>query len=164
MAVFQGDLQAAGRRFAVVVARFNQLVTQALLEGARDGLIRHGASASDIDVIWVPGSMELAPVAARLARSGRYDAVICLGAVVRGGTAHFEHVARETSGAIRQVALSSDVPVLFGVLTADDLQQAMDRAGGKMGNRGYDAAVAAVEMANLYRQLPPGAGRNAGQS
>ena len=155
MAVFEGHLNAAGLRVALVVARFNHLITEKLLEGAQDALRRHGASPEEIDVVWVPGSMELGPAAARLVRSGRYDAVVCLGAVLRGATPHFEHVARETSRAIGQLALTSDVPVLFGVLTADTLEQAMERAGGKAGNRGYDAAVAAIEMANLYRRLPP---------
>ena len=153
MASFEGHLDAAGLRFALVVARFNHLITEKLLEGAKDALLRHGASPEAIDVAWVPGSMELGPAAARLVRSGRYDAVICLGAVLRGATSHFEHVAREASRAIGQLALTSDIPVIFGVLTADTLEQAMERAGSKAGNRGYDAAVAAIEMANLYRRL-----------
>lgn len=155
MAVIEGHLNAAGLRFALVVARFNHLITEKLLQGAREALLRHGAAEEDIDVVWVPGSMELGPAAARLMRSGRYHAIVCLGAVLQGATPHFEHVARETSRAIGQLALSGEVPVIFGVLTAQTLEQAIERAGTKLGNRGYDAAVAAIEMANLYRRLPP---------
>lgn len=154
MAVYEGDLRAAGLRFGLVVSRFNQFITEQLLAGAKDALMRHGASADDIDVAWVPGSLELGPAAARMARSGRYDAVICLGAVIRGATPHFEHVAQQSARAISELALRGDLPVIFGVVTADTLEQAIERAGTKAGNRGFDAAMAAIEMANLYRRLP----------
>lgn len=164
MATYQGDLNAAGLRFALVVARFNEFVTGRLLAGAMDALTRHGASESDIDVAWVPGSLELGPVARRMVQSGRYDAVVCLGAVIRGATPHFDYVASQTARAVAELAMRGDVPVIFGVLTAETLEQAIERAGTKMGNRGFDAAVAAIEMANLYRRLPPAAGASASTS
>ncbi|MEW6045302.1 MAG: 6,7-dimethyl-8-ribityllumazine synthase [Bacillota bacterium] len=164
MATYQGDLNAAGLRFALVVARFNEFVTGRLLAGAMDALTRHGASESDVDVAWVPGSLELGPVARRMVQSGRYDAVVCLGAVIRGATPHFDYVASQTARAVAELAMRGDVPVIFGVLTAETLEQAIERAGTKMGNRGFDAAVAAIEMANLYRRLPPAAGASASTS
>lgn len=154
MATFQGNLDARGLRFGIVVARFNDFITSRLLAGAVDALVRHGASEQDVDVAWVPGSLELAPVARRMVDSGRYDAVICLGAVIRGATPHFEYVASQTARALAELAVRGPVPVVFGVLTADTLEQAIERAGTKMGNRGAEAAQAAVEMANLYRALP----------
>lgn len=156
MAVYEGDLNAAGLRFGLVVSRFNHFITEQLLNGAKDALLRHGARADDVDVAWVPGSLELAPAAARMARSGRYDAIICLGAVIRGATPHFDFVAQQSARAISQLALVGEKPVIYGVITADTLEQAIERAGTKAGNRGFDAAVAAIEMANLYRRLPPG--------
>lgn len=153
-AVYEGDLVARGLRFAIVVARFNEFITSRLLDGARDGLRRHGVADEDVDVAWVPGSFEIPLVARRLAQSGRYDAIICLGAVIRGATAHFEHVAGGVSSGLARVALDADRPVVFGVLTTDTIEQAIERAGTKQGNKGYEAALTAIEMANLLRQLP----------
>jgi 6,7-dimethyl-8-ribityllumazine synthase len=152
---FEGQLRGEGLSIAVVVARFNELVTRALLSGAQDGLARHGVDPEAVDVAWVPGSFEIPVTARKLAESGRYQAVICLGAVIRGETPHFDQVANQASSGIARVALDTGVPVIFGVITADTLDQAMERAGGKMGNKGYDAAVAAIEMANLMRGLRP---------
>jgi 6,7-dimethyl-8-ribityllumazine synthase len=140
---------------AIVVARFNELVTRALLSGAEDGLARHGVEPEGVDVAWVPGSFEIPVTARKLAESGRYQAVVCLGAVIRGETPHFDQVANQASSGIARVALDTGVPVIFGIITADTLEQALERAGGKMGNKGYDAAVAAIEMANLMRGLRP---------
>jgi 6,7-dimethyl-8-ribityllumazine synthase len=151
---FRGDLYARGRRFAIAVARFNELVTRKLLEGALEALRSHDVSDDDVDVVWVPGAFELPLVARRLASSGTYDGVICLGAVIRGETAHFEHVAGQAAAGIREAAEASRVPVSFGVLTTETLDQALDRAGGKHGNKGWDASVAAIEMASLLEQLP----------
>jgi 6,7-dimethyl-8-ribityllumazine synthase len=146
-----GELQGAGLRIGIVVARFNDLVTSRLLEGAQAGLRRLGVA--DVDVAWVPGAMEIPLVAQRLARSGQYQAVICLGAVIRGSTPHFDYVAGGVANGVARVALESGLPVIFGVLTTDTLEQALERAGSKHGNKGYDAAFSAVEMANLLRIL-----------
>jgi len=148
-----GQLLAEGLRFSIVVSRFNELVTRRLLHGALDALKRHGAKEEDIDIIWVPGSFEIPLVAHELAKSKSYDAVICLGCIIRGDTPHFEYVASETAKGIAQTALKTGVPTIFGVVTADDLHQALERAGGKQGNRGAEAAVAAIEMANVMRSL-----------
>ncbi|GBD28673.1 6,7-dimethyl-8-ribityllumazine synthase [bacterium HR31] len=148
---FEGSLDGRGLRVGVVASRFNEATTRLLVEGALDGLRRCGVE--EVDVAWVPGAFEIPLVAARLARSGRYDAVVCVGAVVRGQTPHFEYVAGHSAAGIARAALDSGVPVLYGVVTADDPQQAAERAGGKAGNRGRDAALAAVEMATLLRQL-----------
>ena len=150
----RGDLHARGRRFAVAVARFNELVTRKLLEGALDAMRSHDVAGQDVDVVWVPGAFELPLAARRLALSGTYDGVVCIGAVIRGETAHFEHVAGQAAAGIREAAEASGVPVSFGVLTTETLEQALDRAGGKHGNKGWDAAVAAIEMASLLEQLP----------
>jgi 6,7-dimethyl-8-ribityllumazine synthase len=155
LATFEGRLSGEGLSIAVVVARFNELVTRALLTGAEDGLTRHGVEPEGVDVAWVPGSFEIPVTARKLAESGRYQAVVCLGAVIRGETPHFDHVANQASSGIARVALDTGVPVIFGIITADTLEQALERAGGKMGNKGYDAAVAAIEMANLMRGLRP---------
>lgn len=154
MAVFEGSLVGEGLRFGIVVARFNQPVTAGLLEGALDTLRRHGVREEDIDVAWVPGAFELPVVARRLARSGRYDAVICLGAVIRGATAHFDFVAGAAAQGIARVSLSTGVPVIFGVITCETLEQAVERTGVRAGNRGAEAALAALEMGNLMRLLP----------
>jgi len=151
---YEGNLLAEGLRFGIVASRFNDLITRRLLDGALDTLTRHGAAADDIHVAWVPGGFELALTAQRLAESGTYDAIICLGAVIRGATPHFEYVAGETAKGIAQVALRTGLPVIYGVVTADTIEQAVERAGTKAGNRGADAARSAVEMANLLRQLP----------
>jgi 6,7-dimethyl-8-ribityllumazine synthase len=155
LATFEGRLWGQGLSIAIVVSRFNELVTRPLLGGAQDGLARHGVEPEGVDVAWVPGSLEIPLTARKLAESGRYQAVICLGAVIRGETPHFDHVANQASSGIARVALDTGVPVIFGVITADTLEQALERAGGKMGNKGYDAAVAAIEMANLMRGLQP---------
>jgi len=151
---YEGRLDAAGLRVAVVVSRFNELITRQLLEGARDGLRRHGADEETLSVVWVPGAFEIPPVAQRLARSGAFDAVVCLGAVIRGATPHFDHVANQTAAGIARAAQETGVPVIFAILTTDTIEQAIERAGTKAGNKGFDAAVAAIEMANLLRQLP----------
>jgi 6,7-dimethyl-8-ribityllumazine synthase len=154
--VLEGQLAAQGLRFAIVVSRFNSLVTQRLLDGALDALRRHGADENAITVVYVPGSFEIPLVAKRLAQSGAFDAVICLGCILRGDTPHFEYVASEAAKGIAQVALETGVPTIFGVVTADTLEQALERAGAKAGNRGFEAAMTAMEMANLMRQLSAG--------
>jgi 6,7-dimethyl-8-ribityllumazine synthase len=154
--VLEGQLTAQGLRFAIVVSRFNSLVTQRLLDGALDALRRHGADENAITVVYVPGSFEIPLVAKRLAQSGAFDAVICLGCIIRGDTPHFEYVASEAAKGIAQVALETGVPTIFGVVTADTLEQALERAGAKAGNRGFEAAMTAMEMANLMRQLSAG--------
>jgi 6,7-dimethyl-8-ribityllumazine synthase len=150
----RGDFLARGRRLAIVVARFNELVTGKLLDGAVECLRAHGIDEDDLLVAWVPGAFELPLVSRRLAASGGFDAVICLGAVVRGETPHFDHVAGQAALGIRTAAEDTDVPVIFGVLTTDTLEQAIDRAGGKHGNKGWDAAMAALETASVLDQLP----------
>ncbi len=150
---FQGTWAAAGR-FAVVAARFNELVVERLLAGAVQTFRRYGVGLDDIDVVHVPGSFEIPVAALRLARSGRYAAVVCLGCIIRGETDHYEYVAAAAAQGIARAAMDSGVPVIFGVLTCDTLEQALDRAGGKAGNKGADAAAAAIEMADLFRRLP----------
>lgn len=152
--IHEGGLDARGLRVGVVVSRFNESVSRRLLEGALDCLRRHGASEEDVVVVWVPGAFEIPVAAMRLARSGEVDALVCLGAVVRGETPHFEHVAAHASSGIGRVALDTGIPVANGVLTTDDSAQAHERAGGKAGNKGFEAAAAAVEMANLMASLP----------
>jgi 6,7-dimethyl-8-ribityllumazine synthase len=152
--VYEGTFAPPPGRFAVVAARFNRAVVEKLVEGALDGLKRHGVADGAIDVVWVPGSFEIPPVALRLASSRKYAAVVCLGAVIRGETAHYEHVAGGVASGVAHVALATEVPVLFGVLTCDTLEQAVNRAGAKAGNKGFEAALAAVEMVNLLKQLP----------
>jgi 6,7-dimethyl-8-ribityllumazine synthase len=156
MQIIQGMLTGRGKRFAIVISRFNELIGGKLLEGARDALLRHEVAEDDIDLVWVPGAFEIPLIAKRLASSGRYDAVICLGAVIRGATPHFDYVAAEVSKGIAHAALDTGVPVLFGVLTTDTIEQAIERAGTKAGNKGFDVAVGAIEMANLVRQIEVG--------
>ena len=151
--VHEGMLEAGGSRFAIAVSRFNELITSKLLAGALDGLKRHGCGEEDIEIAWVPGAFELPLAAQKLARSGRFDVVICLGAIVRSDTPHFEYVAGEAAKGIGQVGLDTGVPVTFGVITADNVEQAIERAGVKSGNRGWDAALNAIEMANLLKGL-----------
>jgi len=151
--IIEGKLRADGLRFALVVSRFNDFLTVRLADGARDCLLRHGADEDAIQEIRVPGAFELPQVARRVARSGRYDAVICLGAVIRGGTPHFEYISAETVKGVAQVAMDSDRPVVFGVLTTDTLEQAIERSGTKSGNKGWEAAQAAIELVDLDRQL-----------
>jgi 6,7-dimethyl-8-ribityllumazine synthase len=150
---FEGKLSGQGLSLAIVVSRFNRLVTERLLAGAQDALDRHGIDREKVDMAWVPGSLELPLVARRLAERGRYDAIVCLGAVIRGETPHFDHVASQAAAGIARVALDTGVPTIFGVITANTLEQALDRAGGKAGNKGYDAIVTAIEMANLLEQV-----------
>ena len=152
---FSGRMDGTGLRVGLVVARFNEFVTQTLLDGARDTLRRYGVADGDIDVAWVPGSFEIPLVARRMAEGGRYDAVICLGAVIRGQTPHFEYVAATMASGIARAGYESGVPVIFGVLTTNTVEEAVDRAGAKAGNKGRDAALAAIEMASLLRQLRP---------
>lgn len=154
MTTFVGVHDGAGRRIAVVAARFNEIVTGKLVEGAIAGLAKHGVPDESVDVAWVPGAFEIPLVASRLARSGRYDALICLGAVIRGDTAHFELVANEAARGIARVSLETGVPLIFEVLATDDLTQAEARAGGSHGNKGWEAAEAALEMAWLLDRLP----------
>jgi 6,7-dimethyl-8-ribityllumazine synthase len=152
---YEGQLVATGYRFAIVVSRFNEFITSKLLGGALDTLARHGVDTErDVEVAWVPGSWEIPLVAARFARSGQYDAVICLGCVIRGDTPHFEYIAAEAAKGIAQSMLESGVPITFGVLTTDNIEQAIERAGTKAGNKGGDAAMSAIEMVSLLRQLP----------
>jgi 6,7-dimethyl-8-ribityllumazine synthase len=151
--IFEGQLSAGGMRFAVVVSRFNSFITERLLAGAMDALARTGANADLIDIIKVPGSWEVPLVAGEVARQHRYDAIICLSAVIRGETPHFDYVASEAARGIAHVASETGVPVAFGVLTTNTLEQAIDRAGAKGGNKGFDAAMTAVEMANLLRTI-----------
>ena len=149
----QGELNASGKKFAIVVSRFNEFITSKLLGGAVDCLTRHGAADADIDVCWVPGSFEIPAVAGKLARSGKHDAVVCLGAVIRGATPHFDYVAAEVSKGVAQIAATTNVPTTFGVLTTDTIEQAIERAGTKAGNKGADAAMAAIELADLMGKL-----------
>jgi len=154
MTTFEGKLGGKGLHFGVVVGRFNELISRQLLDGALDNLRRHDVNEADVDVAWVPGAFEIPPVAQRMAASGRYDAVVCLGAVIRGGTPHFEYVAAEVAKGIAKVGLDSGVPVVFGVLTTDTVEQAIERAGTKAGNKGWAASTTALEMANLVKALP----------
>jgi 6,7-dimethyl-8-ribityllumazine synthase len=151
--IIEGDLSAKGLKFGIVVSRFNDFITSRLLGGALDALQRSGASDADITVARVPGAREVPVVAKHMAESGRYDAVICLGAVIRGSTPHFEYVASESSKGVAQIALETGLPIIYGILTTDTIEQAVERAGTKAGNRGYDAAIAAVEMANLLKRM-----------
>ena len=153
MKTFQGTLVADGLRVGIVASRFNEFITAKLLSGAMDGLLRHGVREEDIQLAWVPGAFEIPLIAQKMARSGRYDAVICLGAVIRGSTSHYDYVCNEVSKGIAAVSLETGVPVLFGVLTTENLEQAIERAGTKGGNKGYDCALSAVEMCNLLRAL-----------
>jgi len=151
--IVEGRLSAEGFRFAIIVSRFNDFISSRLVEGAMDALKRHGASEEQISVVKVPGAFEIPLVAKKLAGSDRFDALICLGAVIRGGTPHFDYVAAEVSKGIASVSLESKIPVTFGVLTTDNLEQAIERAGSKSGNKGYEAAVAAIELVNLFKEL-----------
>ena len=156
MTSYEGQLRGDGLRVAIVCGRFNDLITERLLTGARDGLRRHGVDEASISVAWVPGSFEIPLAAKRLAASGEFDAVIALGAVIRGATAHFDYVAGECASGIQRAQLDTGVPIAFGVLTTDTIEQAIERAGTKAGNKGYEAAETAIEMADLLRQLPKG--------
>ena len=150
---YEGMLLGKGLKFGVVIARFNEVITLRLLDGAKDGLMRHGVSEQDIDVAWTPGCMEIPLVAKKLAQLGKYNAIICLGAVIRGGTPHFEYVAAEVNKGISRVSLDEGLPVIQGIITADNLEQAIERAGAKEGNRGFTAASSAIEMSNLMKSV-----------
>ncbi len=151
--VVEGKLTAEGLKFAIIVSRFNDFICSRLVDGAMDALMRHGATEKNVVLVKVPGAFEMPLVAKKLAESSKYDAVICLGAVIRGATPHFDYVAAEVSKGIASVALDSSIPVTFGVLTTESLEQAIERAGSKSGNKGVDAAMAAIEMANLFKEL-----------
>lgn len=154
MTAYEGNLTPPAGRFALVAARFNQFIVDPLVAGALDGLTRHGVGDDGIDVVRVPGSMEIPLVAQQLAASGKYAAVICLGAVIRGETGHYDHVAGQAASGVAQASLATGIPVIFGILTCDTVEQAINRAGAKAGNKGYDAALAAIEMVNLLQKLP----------
>jgi 6,7-dimethyl-8-ribityllumazine synthase len=154
--VYEGTFAPPPGRFALVAARFNHFIVEHLVGGARDGLKRHGVADEAVDLVWVPGSYEIPLVAQRLAASRKYAAVICLGAIIRGDTDHYDHVAAAAARGVAQAALNTGVPVIFGILTCDTLEQAVNRAGAKAGNKGFEAALTAVEMVNLLRQLPEG--------
>ena len=151
---YEGSFAPPPGRFALVAARFNGAIVENLVAGALDGLRRHGVADEAIDLAWVPGSFEIPLVAQKLAASGRYAAVLCLGAVIRGDTGHYDHVAGEAASGVARASLATGVPVIFGILTCETLEQAINRAGGKSGNKGFDAALTAIEMVNLLRQLP----------
>ena len=153
MHTIEGKLIGSGMKVGIVASRFNELIVSKLVGGAMDGLVRHGAEESDITLAWVPGAYELPLAARRMARSGKYDAVICLGAVIRGSTPHFDYVAAEVSKGVASVSLETDLPVIFGVLTTDTIEQALERAGVKAGNKGFDAAATAIEMVNLFKEM-----------
>ncbi|MBN2644754.1 MAG: 6,7-dimethyl-8-ribityllumazine synthase [Desulfuromonadaceae bacterium] len=148
-----GQLDASGQKFAIVVSRFNSFICERLLEGAIDAIVRHGGNEEQIDVVRVPGAFEIPLVTKKLAQSSRYDAIICLGAVIRGATPHFDYVSAEVSKGIASVSLDTSVPVAFGVLTTDTIEQAVERAGTKAGNKGFEAAMTAIEMVNLFRNI-----------
>jgi 6,7-dimethyl-8-ribityllumazine synthase len=149
----EGHLSAAGRSFGVVVSRFNDFIVRKLLDGALDAIARHGGDPGSVDVVWVPGSYEIPVAAKQLALSGRYDAIICLGAIIRGATAHFDYVAGQAASGISSVALETNVPVIFGVITTETTEQAIERAGTKLGNKGFEAATTAIEMADLMPRI-----------
>ena len=153
MRVLEGKVVAQGIRVGIVAARFNEFITSKLVGGALDGLKRHDVKEEDIDVAWVPGAFEIPLIASKMAKSKKYDAVICVGAVIRGSTSHYDYVCSEVSKGIANVSLNSDIPVMFGVLTTDNIEQAIERAGSKAGNKGYECATGAIEMVNLIRAL-----------
>lgn len=153
MNTLEGKLTAQGMKVGIVVGRFNEFIGSKLLGGCLDGLVRHGVNEDDVTVAWVPGAFEIPLIAKKMAKSGNYDAVICLGAVIRGATSHYDYVCAEVSKGIASVSLETEVPVLFGVVTTDNIEQAIERAGTKSGNKGYDCAVSAIEMVNLMKNL-----------
>jgi len=153
MRVFEGKLISGEIRVGIVAARFNEFITSKLIDGALDGLRRHGLDDDSIDLAWVPGAFEIPTIASKMAGSGKYDAIICLGAVIRGSTTHYDHVCSEVTKGIAQISLQSGVPVMFGVLTTENIEQAIERAGTKAGNKGYDCAMSAIEMINLIREM-----------
>lgn len=153
MRTLEGKVVAREIKVGIVAARFNEFIVSKLVAGARDGLLRHDVKDEDIDLAWVPGAFEIPLIASKMAKSGKYDAVICLGAVIRGATSHYDYVCSEVSKGIASVPLTSDIPVMFGVLTTDNIEQAIERAGTKAGNKGYDCALSAIEMVNLIKEF-----------
>lgn len=153
MKTYEGNLVANDMKVGIVVARFNEFITSKLLGGAMDGLLRHDVKEEDIHVAWVPGAFEIPLIASKMAKSGKYDAVICLGAVIRGATSHYDYVCSEVSKGIATVSMNSDIPVMFGVVTTANIEQAIERAGTKAGNKGYDCALGAIEMVNLIKSI-----------
>ncbi|MCK5243593.1 6,7-dimethyl-8-ribityllumazine synthase [bacterium] len=153
MKIFEGKLVVAGKKFFIVVSRFNEFISKKLLEGAEDALIRHGAQDRDIDMAWVPGAFEIPYLAKKIAETKKYDAILCLGTIIRGNTPHFDYVAAEAAKGVAQAAMAGNIPIIFGILTTDTIEQAVERAGTKSGNKGFDAAQAAIEMVNLYGEI-----------
>lgn len=153
MKVFEGNVVSKNIRVGIVAARFNEFIVSKLVGGALDGLKRHGVNEEDVDVAWVPGAFEIPLIAKKMAECGKYDAVICVGAVIRGSTTHYDYVCSEVSKGIASVSLNSDIPVMFGVITTENIEQAIERAGSKAGNKGYDCALGAIEMVNLIREI-----------
>lgn len=153
MNTFEGKVVSSGIKVGIVASRFNEFITSKLVAGAMDGLIRHDVNEDDVDVAWVPGAFEVPLIAKKMAGSGKYDAVICVGVVIRGSTSHYDYVCSEVSKGIASVSLSSGIPVMFGILTTDTIEQAIERAGTKAGNKGYDCALGAIEMVNLIREI-----------
>jgi len=153
MKILEGELQAKGLKFCIVISRFNEFITGKLLDGAMDALVRHGAKEEDIDVVKVPGSFEIPVLGRKMALKGKYNAIICLGTVIRGATPHFDYIAAEVSKGIASASMETGVPIAFGVLTCDTIEQAVERAGTKSGNKGWDAALTAIEMAQLMKKL-----------
>ncbi len=154
MKIFEGSMIAGGMKIGIVASRFNEFITSKLISGAVDGLKRHGVEDDDISLAWVPGAFEIPVIAKKMALSGNYDAVICLGAVIRGATSHYDYVCNEVSKGVAHISLETGVPVLFGILTTENIEQAIERAGTKAGNKGYDCALSAIEMVNLSKALP----------
>jgi len=153
MKVVKGNLSAKGMSFALVASRFNEFISSKLVDGAVDALLRHGADESDVHLYWVPGSFEIPPLAKKLAMAGKFDAVICLGAIIKGDTPHFNYIANEAAKGVALAGMSTDTPCIFGIITSDTLEQAIERAGTKSGNKGADAAMSAMEMADIYRKV-----------
>ena len=153
MNILEGKVVAEGMKVGIVVARFNEFITSKLLSGAIDGLVRHDVNEDDVDVAWVPGAFEIPLVASKMAKSIKYDAVICLGAVIRGSTSHYDYVCNEVSKGIAAVSMENDIPVMFGVITTENIEQAIERSGSKAGNKGYECALGAIEMVNLIRKI-----------
>lgn len=153
MKTFEGKLVSKGVKIGIVAARFNEFITAKLLSGAMDGLLRHDVKEEEVDLAWVPGAFEIPLIASKMAKSGKYDAVICLGAVIRGSTTHYDYVCNEVSKGIAHISLETGVPVMFGILTTENIEQAIERAGTKAGNKGYDCALSAIEMINLIKEI-----------
>lgn len=153
MKILEGNLIGSSKKFAIVASRFNEFIVSKLVSGAQDGLVRHGVNDDDITLAWVPGAFEIPLMAQKLAKSGKFDAVICVGAVIKGATSHYDYVCAEVSKGIASVGLNTDTPVIFGIVTTDNIEQAIERAGTKAGNKGYDAAVTAIEMVNLAKKI-----------